>query len=242
LWKIRKEEYLYNLIRKKTDVPIPKVIKAGRDYLLMTKIRGRELDVSNEALVKKAGEYLAKIHSIKFPSYGWIIRDKIKPKFKNWIDFVKYDMDLKFKNIPKKDEWLKDVIKHILKEHRSLFNVKDGPCLLHKDYHSSHILVDKGKISGIIDIEWAMAGHNEMDLVKSLLWMFEDKPKLEKVFLEGYKKYGHVSKEFGDRRKIYNLLVLVSALSFSHECKNKKWCNYNLKKLKVAVNEYNKNN
>ena len=119
-------------------------------------------------------------------------------------------------------------------------NVKSKPCLLHKDYHSSHIIVNKGRINGVIDLEWAMSGHNELDIAKSCLWMFEKKPRLEWIFLEGYKKYGKISKGFGKRKKLYKLLVLLSSLSFSYECKNKKWCIYNLKKLNGEVNEYNK--
>jgi len=240
LWKIKKEEYLYNLIRKKTNVPVPKIIKTGRNYILMSKIEGKELSVRNKALVRKAGELLAKIHSIKFPHYGWIIKDKIKPKFKNWPDFINYDMKLKFRKIPGKYKQLKNNIKNIVNKNKSLLNVKSKPCLLHKDYHSSHIIVNKNKINGIIDIEWAMSGHNEFEVAKSCSWMFDKKPKLEKIFLEGYRKYGSLSKDFTERKKLYKLIVLLSSLSFSYECKNKRWCFYNLRKLKGEINEYNK--
>lgn len=243
-WKVKKEKYLYNLIRKKTDVPVPKIIKTGRNYLLMSKIKGKELQIKDRALIKKAGELLAKIHSIKFHYYGWIISNEIKPKFKNWLDFINYDTNLKFRKIPKKYIKLKNKIKNIIEKNKSLLNIlniKSKPCLLHKDYHSSHIIVAKHKIEGIIDLEWAMSGHNEFDIVKSLLWIFDKKPELEKIFLEGYKKYGRISREFNKRRGLYKILHSLSSLSFSYECKNKKWCIYNLKKLKGAINEYNKN-
>ena len=116
-----------------------------------------------------------------------------------------------------------------------LLNVKTKPCLLHKDYHASHIIADKGKISGIIDFEWAIAGHNELDIVKSCLWMFENKKDLEKIFLDGYKQYGEISKDFSKRRKLYEILTLLSSLSFSYECKHKKWRIYNYKKLLGAL-------
>ena len=54
-WKIKKEKYLYNLISKKTDVPVPKVIKTGRNYILMSKIEGKELSIKDKDLIKKAG-------------------------------------------------------------------------------------------------------------------------------------------------------------------------------------------
>ncbi len=240
LWKVKKEKYLYNIIRKKTDVPVPEVIKLGRNYLLMSKIKGRELSVKNKVLVRKAGELLAKIHSIEFPYYGWIINTEIKPKFRDWVEFVYSDVDSKFRKIPKRYHLLRDKIKDIISDNESLLDVKSEPCLLHKDYHSSHIITSGENIEGIIDWEWAMSGHNELDIAKSCLWMFEGKPELEGIFLEGYKKYGKITKDFNKRKRLYKLLILLSSLSFSYECKNKKWCMYNLKKLKGEINEHNK--
>jgi len=128
----------------------------------------------------------------------------------------------------------KDVIKKsrdYFNQNKDLLKIKSKPCLLHKDYHYSHIIVDKKKITGIIDFEWAIAGHNELDLAKSILWMFEDNINLEKIFLEGYQKHGSVTKDFNERKELYAMLTEISALWFSFELKNRKWCNYNLKKI-----------
>lgn len=241
-WKIKKEKYIYNLISKKTDVPVPRILKTGRDYTLMSKLEGKELSVKDKKSVEKAGEYLAKIHSIKFPYYGWIIGNKIKPKFRHWIDFINYDINLKFKKIPEEHQYLKKKVKKIVDENMPLLDIDSKPSLLHKDYHFSHIIVNKGKIEGIIDLEWAMSGHNEMDIAKSCLWMFENKPQMERIFLQGYRKYGKLSREFPERKRLYKLLVILSALSFSYECKHRRWCAYNLKELKGELNEYNKDN
>ena len=237
-WKIKKEAYMYELIAKKTDIPVPNVVKTGKDYLLITKIKGKEISVNNKKLVRKSGEILAKLHSIKFPSYGWIVGDKIKPSFNMWEDFIYYDVKQKLKKIPSKSALLKKNIKKIVDENKSLLKINSKPCLLHKDYHASHILVHNGAINGIIDIEWAMAGHNELDLAKTSLWMFKNKPELEKIFLQGYKKYGKVSKEFKERQRLYKLLTSFSSLSFSYECRNRKWCIYNLNELEGEINEY----
>jgi len=205
-WKVKKEQHLYKLIKNKTNVPVPKILKTGKNYLLMSKINGKELDIKNKNLVKKAGETLAKLHSIKFSHYGWIINKEIKPKFKNWLSFINYDIDSKLRKIPKKS--LKKQIRDVIKKNKALLNISSKPCLLHKDYHTSHILVDKNQINGIIDIEWAIAGHNELDIAKSCIWMFEKKPKLEKIFLQGYKKHHKLSKDFNKRKKLYNIIIL----------------------------------
>lgn len=238
-WKVKKEKYLYDMIKKKAKVPVPKILVAGKNYILMEKVDGKELQITDKQLIRKAGEILAKLHSIKFKHYGWIVEDKIKPKFSNWSSFIRYDLDQKLKKLPKAHKSLGKTIKKILDDDNKLLDIKEKPCLLHKDYHSSHIIVKDNKINGIIDLEWAVAGHNEMDLVKSCFWMFENKKGLEKIFLEGYKKYGNISEDFKERKKLYMILVLASSLSLSYECKDKKWCMYNFDKLKRALNEYN---
>ena len=238
-WKIGKEKYLYALLGRKVGIPVPKVLKWGKNYLLMTKVEGRELSGDDDILVKKAGEILAKIHSVKFSDYGWLINKEVNPKFKRWVDFIDYDTKLKFSKIPAKYSDLKKKVKKIINKDRGLLDISVRPCLLHKDYHSSHIIVSKGEINGIIDWEWAMSGHNEFDIVKSCMWMFEKKPSLERKFFEGYKKYGKISKEFNERKGLYRIIHLLSSFSLSHECRDRNRCINNLNQLEDEVDEYN---
>ena len=236
-WKAKKEKYLYSLIKRKTSLPIPKVHKVGKDYIILSKIKGKGISLKNKKLIEKAGEYLAKLHKIKFNQFGWIIGDKIKPSFSRWADFLEYDLKHKIdkadKIIPKE---LLCKISVYFDKNKKLLNINSKPCLLHKDYHSSHIIANKGEINGIIDFEWAIAGHNEMDLAKSCLWMFYKDKKFEKIFLNGYKKHNKISKDFAKRRRVYELLILFSSLIFSCDLKSKKWYDYNLKKIKRILN------
>lgn len=239
-WKVEKEAYLYNLIKRKTDVPVPSVYNIdtsksiiSKPYALLSRIEGKELPLS-KSLVKEAGSYLAKLHSIKFDSFGWIINNQIKPKFKTWPDFVSYDLNYKIKRTTMPGQ-LAGKIKKYVKTNQFLLDIKTKPCLLHKDYHRSHILVKGGRISGIIDFEWSIAGHNELDIVKSLLWMFNKSRKLEKIFLDGYKRYGAISNEFSERRELYKLINYLSALNFACQLKSRKWYSYNLKKIREML-------
>ena len=187
---------------------------------------------------KKAGELLAKIHSIKFPAYGWIIGREIEPKFSRWRDFMSYDIDEKLDKLSKIKKIQKSMMPKIIdyfSENKNLLDIDDWPCLLHKDYHFSHIFVNENKISGIIDMEWDIAGYNELDLAKSKWFMFEGFPEIEKHFLDGYKRYGNISKKFDKREKIYKLALLISLISLSYEMKNKKWLDYNIKKIEELL-------
>lgn len=241
-WKVEKEAFLYNLIRKKTDVPMPLVYNVdlskeilNKPYIILSRIEGKELPL-NKKVIKEAGSYLAKIHSIKFDFFGWIIDKKIYPKFNLWSDFIFYDLDYKIKRTKIPNDLINGIIRYV-KKNQFLLDIKTKPCLLHKDYHKSHILVKNNKIKGIIDIEWSVAGHNELDIVKSLLWMFEKNRKLENIFLDGYKKYGRISNKFNKRKELYELIAHLSALNFAYQLKNRKWYSYNLKKMKEILSK-----
>ncbi|MFH1642007.1 MAG: aminoglycoside phosphotransferase family protein [Nanoarchaeota archaeon] len=241
-WKAEKEEYVYNLIRKKTSVPVPKIyhIDASRKYSpyafsILKKIPGRKLTTGNKMLISKSGEYLAQINSINFSKFGWIVGKKINPGFTKWVNFCDYDFDNKIKNLQRyKRLGLKILssIKEYYQKNRHLLDIKVKPCLVHKDFHLSHILTSNNKITGIIDVEWAISGHNELDITKSLYWMFENRIDLEEVFLDGYLKFKRISKDFQLRRELYELLICLSSVLFSCRVQDDKWYVHNVKKLK----------
>ncbi len=239
-WKAKKEAFIYQKIRKNSDIPIPEIYSLDdskkilpRAYLLMSKIEGKKIDESykkyrNRKLFEKAGEILAKLHKIKFQDYGWIIGNKVCPKFRKWEDFVRHDIAYKLKNI-KADKIL---ISQYLNENSYLLKIKNKPCLLHKDYHCSHILTDKENIKGIIDVEWATAGHNENDLIKMELWAFKRIKSVRGSFFKGYLNHGSISCLYPERKKLYELWHWINMINISHELKNKSWLDYNTKSLK----------
>lgn len=251
-WKAKKEAFIYRKIAA-LDIPIPEIYcidDSGKilpyAYLIMSKIKGRQIDENyrkykNKRLFGQAGEILAKLHTIKFQKFGWIIGNKIKPAFKRWQDFVWHDIGLKFarlKNIRKVMN-IKDEIEHYLSNYSYLLDVNKKPSLLHKDYHCSHILTDKNNITGIIDVEWAIAGHNENDFIKMELWALNRLKNLREAFFRGYLKYGSISDDYLARKKLYELWHWISMVNISYEIKNRGWLNYNIKALeKFLKNEH----
>ena len=241
-WKPAKEEYVYHIVQRKTSVPVPKFLGRGKQFSILEKIEGKELDLRDEKGIREAGKFLAQLHSIHFPKYGWIVGRTITPGFRSWYDFLVFDTKEKLKKLPKTPEYTKmgKTVMQILKDHKALLQIHEKPCLLHKDYHSSHIITS-GKIQGIIDFEWAIAGHSEFDLAKSLLWMFNGS-LLEKIFLQGYGSVKKISKDFVHRKRLYMLLTSLSSLAISHDCKNRRWCIHNKKELMGMIkHEYNEN-
>ena len=90
--------------------------------------------------------------------------------------------------------------------HESLLDYAIMPRLLHMDFHRSNILVAGGKITGIIDVEEAVIGHNEYDLMRTELAHFgEGEDRLREPFFEGYN--AHVTRDAGyeARRPFYEM-------------------------------------
>ncbi|MDA1197120.1 MAG: aminoglycoside phosphotransferase family protein [Nanoarchaeota archaeon] len=235
-WKAAKEQYLYKLIRDRTTVPVPEVLAKGKDYSILSHISGSELDVRDKKLVFEAGALLAKIHSLRMPSFGWIVGNTIEPSFSDWEAFLRFDTQHKLSKLPHTLEHteIENRVMKMLDTHSDLLTIDSAPCLVHKDYHASHILVVDGAISGVIDVEWAIAGHHELDLVKSCEWMFSGSP-MEDVFLDGYRSVGTISSEYEKRKKLYTILILLSSLVISYDCNNREKCDENRDRLQKLL-------
>jgi fructosamine-3-kinase len=248
-WKAQKEFFIYRDIKAHLDIPVPKIycVDDSRKvmpnaFALMSKLPGMQIDIAykkykNKRLFEQAGEILAKLHSIKFPKYGWIVGKSIKPAFKSWREFVWHDIEIKLSHLKKVKKVMNLVgdVEHYLEQNDDLLNIKKQPCLLHKDYHCSHILANKDEVTGIIDVEWAIAGHNENDFMKIELWDFAKMKDLRSAFFRGYLKHGSISKEYKERKKLYELYHWVSMVNISYELGKKDWLKKNINCLERCV-------
>lgn len=245
-WKAEKEAYLYGLLSKKTRVPVPQVHLCDStkaifpySYNLLDFVEGENL---SEVYKKKfepklafqAGKILAKIHTVKFDKYGWIIGDKIRPSFERWIDFMKYDIQYKIKKlktIPRLSKFILKNANAYIKENINRLDFDPTPSLIHKDYHLSHIIVKDGKINGIIDWEWALSGDKLLDFIKPHNLMFNKYPKMIKPFYNGYNQIKSFSPEQEKRFEIYNIISLVGMVNFAYERRNKNFYDKYTKEL-----------
>ncbi|HII17365.1 TPA: aminoglycoside phosphotransferase family protein [Candidatus Woesearchaeota archaeon] len=241
-WKAAKEEFLYAKLAVETDVPVPKVLARGtfkeKAYLLLSRIGGNHLPVGDREMVHAAGRLLASIHSVSYPSFGWIRGGHTEPAFSSWKPFLAYDADEKLKRLSRISEVSAEVVEQARQYiEKGMSGIPDDvPArLLHKDYHQSHIICNKGKIAGIIDFEWATAGHTELDLVKSLEWMFHGRPAMEQTFLTGYREKGFLAEGFERRKGCYAVILLVGLVAMSYERGSRQWFDYNLRELKAML-------
>jgi aminoglycoside phosphotransferase (APT) family kinase protein len=146
-------------------VPVPAEIARGESWSVFSFIEGNLLqDVPEHSSV--AAEALARIHSMVFDSVGWIEADgSLSPfDFGEGKDFV-----VSMFEHPDVLAWLgagkADVVRGIWeREAPRRASLGDQCCLVHGDFNPTNILVRDGKVSGILDWEFAHANTPYMDI------------------------------------------------------------------------------
>jgi len=104
-----------------------------------------------------------------------------------------------------------------LEGHRSLIAAPVTPRLLHLDLHGGNIMVANGRITGLLDCEESIVGHNEYDLMRTELAHFrETPPEWEAAFRTAYEAHVPIAPDHRARRRYYEVsrsLVWIRSLS-----------------------------
>lgn len=240
-------------------------------YLLMTKMHGIKFSEciagrakrislkSKKRLNYQIGNYLGQIHSIKFKRFGWLTGKGLQKNYSNWKEFFNSMINAELDKLekPAKLESIKGfrrqrfvkllpAIRGYLSANQDLLDIKARPCLCHNDYHFANILIKKNKeweVSAVLDLEWAYAGHNECDLVKSesyFGWKYKYN-EYARPFFRGYNKHIKLTKEYKKRRKLYLLLHNLGWLNFHYNhskgySKQHRWVGEDLKRIFETIN------
>ncbi len=98
----------------------------------------------------------------------------------------------------------------------TLLDVHVTPRLLHMDLHRGNILIREGEISGILDIEESIVGHNEYDLMRTeLAHLRGQDPAFADAFFTAYGRHVRLDEGYEDRRQFYDAsrtLVWITSL------------------------------
>ncbi len=87
------------------------------------------------------------------------------------------------------------------------------PRLLHMDLHRSNILVSGEQITGVVDVEESVIGHNEYDLMRLALAHFsEGEDALREAFFGGYGAHITLDAGYERRRSFYEMSRMLVGL------------------------------
>ncbi len=184
---------VYFLSELQGVVPLPKLVDSvapGKNNLgaiLMEYLPGVLLDKGNltTQLAHDIGSNLAQIHNIAVKGYGdllypselssnpedhWL--EKLDESIEECIDYLR-------------DDLIKKAYKYV-KENIHLLKLSDGPCIVHRDFRLGNIIVEQGKLSGIIDWASARASFAQEDFQVFEEQEWSDSSNVNTAFIEGY--------------------------------------------------------
>ncbi|MFC0436052.1 aminoglycoside phosphotransferase family protein [Kutzneria buriramensis] len=178
-WKQAKEAHVYRLLAEHGIQPVPAVLRVepdteliGKAFTVMTRLPGTPLsetpvdDVA--AVYRQLGGMLAAIHAIPQPGFGYVTTHVLDPVPDNTAymgrQFAKKLRE--FREL-QGDPVLHDLVQHYVAAHADLFASCEAPVLCHNDVHEGNVLVEDGELTGLVDIENALAGDPWLDLAKA---------------------------------------------------------------------------
>ncbi|EWM11402.1 phosphotransferase family protein [Kutzneria sp. 744] len=178
-WKQAKEAHVYGLLSEHGIAPVPTILHLepdpgviGRAFTVMTTLPGTPLSetvVPDIASVyHQLGRLLASIHAISQPGFGYLTTHVLDPVPDN-TSYMARQFTRKLREFLALhgDPALHDRVQSFVAAHCDLFALCGAPVLCHNDIHEGNILVSDGRVTGLVDVENALAGDPWLDLAKA---------------------------------------------------------------------------
>lgn len=159
-------------------------------------------------LAREAGIALARLHAVTLPAFGKL-HEQQSPRFSTWsayfADYARRYMDAA-RRFGLLDDALRARLEGVVRDTHDLMAWVAQGVLVHSDYHYENILHDAGRLSGILDFEWALSGDPSYDFMAA-----EERerqvPGSEAAFLEGYQSIRSLDAEHDRRVTLYRLFL-----------------------------------
>jgi Ser/Thr protein kinase RdoA (MazF antagonist) len=171
---------------RRASGPLPSVVGAGPGFLLMTELPGVPWSqvADGPRPHRELGGVVAGLHKTTGEGFGYP-QDPLRPTwpvaFAAMVDAILGDAVTYEVRLPRPAA----EIAHLVRRHEPLLELVTTPVLVHFDLWDGNILLDDGRLSGIIDAERAFWGDPVAEFVS--LALFGD---LDPALVEGYRAAG----------------------------------------------------
>lgn len=207
---------------KAAGIPAPEVIAVDtrralvpQDYIVMTRVSGHPVidtwdDLTppqRERLAVEAGEILARMHAIPFQTYGRLYgQEQVYGSWREYIQayFARYAAQALAEQVL--DRALIARLERALTRHSGLLASVTEARLIHWDYHFENILQQDGKITGVLDFEWALSGDPAYDLRIEQQWE-ETCPGSRAALYAGYRRLRPLPDDLPLRLDLYRMVT-----------------------------------
>jgi Ser/Thr protein kinase RdoA (MazF antagonist) len=198
-WKLDKEAYLLDLVGSRLSLPVPEIVHTSQAVLVMTRLPGRPArftDADPVAVSRELGGLLRELHTITFDSFGYIETRVTNPVSSN-LEYMRRRIQRKVRSGPTA---LREPIARHVADREGAFAGCETAVLCHNDAHDANVLVEDGRITGLVDWENVVAADPILDLAKA--WAFSDGRSEEtlEALIEGY---GPVRPDWRDALHLY---------------------------------------
>jgi aminoglycoside phosphotransferase (APT) family kinase protein len=206
-WKMQKEVTVSRLMEGKLSVPTPRIVLVDDtrslldlNFLVMTRLEGSNLLEQEQALdpleasavYAQMGQALREIHDIAMESFGYIGSHGVVAPFASNRAYMDSQFDRKLGGLVEygAPAALAAALRGFVERHASLLDQCARPSLCHYDFHTGNILAARRngvvELSGILDLENAIAGDPLMDIAKTLSYSVRGDPAKKAGLLAGY--------------------------------------------------------
>ena len=205
---MRSEPGIHRAVRSRTDVPAPEVVHhdfsrqhLDRDFVVMEFLPGDSGSFDRAEL----GDYVAQVHGICGEEYGY--PDREAPTGEEWVEVFRTYVRKIFDDCLRAGAIDQD-------EHTRFLDFYDErwdavghevqPRLLHLDLWSANILVQDGRISGILDFDRGMYGDPELEFA-----VLDTYGNTTPRFFEGYGESRPRGAAARTRRNLYLVYEII---------------------------------
>ncbi len=158
------ENTIYNLERLAAiGIPVPKVIANGKfenfEYLILSYIKGKDIglvypqltDCDKKAIAKEIVEIQDRVAEVKL--------EGIRPDW-SWFEFIKYMLERSSKRMIENGYFENEKVTRLWEQVKYLesYFASIKPITYLDDISTKNLLIDNGRISGIIDVDWLEVG------------------------------------------------------------------------------------
>ncbi|MCM3711933.1 aminoglycoside phosphotransferase family protein [Sporosarcina luteola] len=216
--KCQRELEAYEILKDRVSIPEMLDYWSGDEEcpgaFLLTELKGQPLTNKDLPTVAfQVGVLHASMHQIQPPSILQLTG--IKNEFPDWSNFVErqfYSFAEDVKEVL--DECLYRQAIEKFENMKLQLPPSDGPSFIHMDFRPANIIVDEGKVSGLIDFESVRFGSTEIDFTKLYRDFLSFDFNLYQSYEEGYNTV----------RPIIDLEVVLPFYQFTDAFNSIGWC------------------
>jgi len=206
-WKLQKEVMVARLLDGKLGVPTPRILLADDSkalidlgFVVMDRLEGKSvlgleptLDRSDaHAIYAQMGRVLREIHAIAMDSFGYIGAEGVVTHFPTNRAYMLSQFERKlagFAQLAGRPELARKLEAYVERS-TPLLDGCTGASLCHFDFHTGNVLATRRDgslhLTGIVDLENAIAGDPLIDLAKTLAYSVRDDETRHAGLFAGY--------------------------------------------------------